>query len=155
MSDVFDKQCGDCFWYMNEAMHGNNQFQGGLLGGECHGCAPTAGVGWPIVAPETIGCSHWKQGGSDKKVIGPSKPKPKSEAKKPATKTPPVKEKPCPSTNTSANVGKGSTISQKPGDDWVPLSPADVGKKLSESPVVLDSPSGGPSTRINPTEIRP
>jgi len=165
MSDRINVICGDCFFYINEEMQGNS-LGGGVRAGQCHGGIPKVGEGWPLIEPTEVGCRHWKKGGVLKSVIGTPDniPADKTEnviiedgmadpGMNPLVGMPPMEE-PCQSTNTSVSAGRGSTISQKPGDESVPLSPADVGKKLSESPAVLDSPSVEPSTKINPTEIR-
>lgn len=157
MSERFDKICGECYYFLNERVEGN-QFSGGSPAGDCHGAVPKAGEGFPVIDPNSFGCPTWKQGGEAKKIIRPPEPTPEPPAKKEIIiedGMPPIQEEPCQSTSTSVHVESGSTISRKPGDESVPLSRADVGKELSESRPVLDSLSGEPSIKTSPTETRP
>jgi len=163
MSNRIDVICSDCYYYINEEMRGNTPIGGGVRAGECHGVPPVVEKGWPVVEPINIGCINWKKGGVLQNIItSPKIPEitisdvdaPEEEPITSLSGLPGIKEGPCPSTNISASVERGSTISQKPGDESAPLSLAAVAKKLNESPAVLDSPSGGPSIGTNPTEKR-
>ena len=141
----FSKVCGDCFWFLDVKMEGG-QFTGGTLAGDCHERPPVAGAGWPKINPECTGCGKWKKSNAPVMVITPVE-----------TPDAPIvaKEEECPPTNTSVNVDKGQNISQKPGDEFVPKSPADVAKELNESRPVLDSLSGGPVISTSPTKTKP
>ena len=132
----FNKVCGECYWFLDVKMEGG-QFTGGTLAGDCHERPPVPGAGWPKINPECTGCGKWKQGPAT--VIAP-------------VETSEAKEEECPPTSTSVNVDKGQNISQKPGDEFVPKSPADVAKELNESRPVLDSLSGGGPISTSPTK---
>lgn len=130
----FDKRCGDCYYFLDERIEGN-QFSGGAPAGDCHGAPPDKG-GWPMVAPDCLGCAMWKKSTAKPAVITSVAPK----------------EEECQSTNTDAvPVGENLKPGQKPFDESVPLSRADVGQRLSSSPPVLDSPSGARSTPASRT----
>ena len=145
MSERIDLLCGDCFFYTNEEMRGNTPLGGGKVAGECHGDPPVAVQGWPVIEPSNVGCRLWKKGGVLKAIISPPEPT-----------EPPIKEEPCPPTNTSVPpADQGLIDSLKPMAASGQRSRADVAKELSESPAGLDSLSVGLSTTTSPTKKKP